>query len=100
MRDSNQTASQKNYLLRGTNQESLANFLCSNLSDTQLVDLFVLISSQLDITEVKLKVFRNVFLNSFDFGFVLNAVTAARAFNRLNNVCYIFFIRIISTLID
>lgn len=83
MCDSNQ-----NYLLRGTNEQSLSNFLCSNVSDTQLVDLFVLISRQLDISAVKLKVFNNVY--SADTGFLLNAVMAARAFNSLTNVCYYF----------
>lgn len=83
MCDSNQ-----NYLLRGTNEESLSNFLCSNLSDTQLADLFVLISRQLDISAVKLKVFNKVY--GGDFGFLLDAVKAARAFNRLTNVGYYF----------
>ncbi len=46
----------QNYLLKGVDSVSLANYLCDNLNDTQLETLFLFISSQLDLTSVKNKV--------------------------------------------
>lgn len=45
-----------NYLLKGLDQVSLNGYLCSQLSDVRLTDLFVLISKQLDFTATKQKV--------------------------------------------
>jgi hypothetical protein len=44
------------YLLRGPNQEELKDFLCNKLNDSQLANLVLLISEQIDYSLVKEKV--------------------------------------------
>ena len=65
-----------NYLLRGSDQESLSTYLCSNLNNSQLKGLFILISSQLDVTKVKTKIYQEVIL---DLTFLFQIAQATRA---------------------
>ena len=69
---------QKNYLLRGLDEELLANFLCLSLNDSQLSRLFILVSSRLDISKVKKDIFTEYYT---DFNFYQKFYKAIRAFN-------------------
>lgn len=72
-----------NLLLRGNDSSSLKATLC-NLNDNQLKSLFVLISSKLDYTKVKKKVFDNTLLSNTTF--YSQAYDAVVALNSLQNV--------------
>ncbi len=75
---------QTNYLLKGDAAQSLADFLCTNLNDTQLEELFVLISSQLDITKAK-QIVIEALQDDITLYFFDNLVKLSSAFRTLNS---------------
>ena len=75
---------QTNYLLKGDAAQSLADFLCTNLNDTQLEELFVLISSQLNITKAK-QIVIEALQDDITLYFFDNLVKLSSAFRTLNS---------------
>ena len=52
-----------NLLLRGSDGKFLADYICSNFDNTQIVRLFILISKELDVTTAKYKVYKKVYVD-------------------------------------
>lgn len=80
-------SSTPNLLLRGNNSDYINSVLCG-LSDDQLTSFFKFVSSDIDFTKVKRKVYKDIYENT---EFILKAFEVLKAVNTIKNVILFFF---------
>lgn len=72
------------FLLKSKNQSEINKVICENLTNDQIESLFMLISSQLDISRIKQKVYKNSISNNNSF--YVKALSGFLAFEHLKTV--------------
>ena len=84
-------SSTPNLLLRGNNSDYINNVLCG-LSDDQLTSFFKFVSSDIDFTKVKRKVYKDIYENT---EFFYKALQVFQAVNTIKNVIiYYYYIKV------